>query len=215
MEKVREPEEVRRFILINEFPSGSGSGDGYGSGNGSGNGSGYGSGNGSGDGYGNGYGNGDGLEYFNGQKVYGIDGVNTLIDSVHGNYAKGRILSNDLITEDCYIAKQGNFFAHGDTLKEAFESVMEKCLENRPIEERIAEFNSKFPDRERKYPASEFFSWHHILTGSCLMGRKQFCKKHGLDYENGEYTVNEFIELTKDAYGGDNIIQLRDTLPTK
>ena len=247
MEKVVEKEEVRKFVLVDEFPdgygfgdgdgSGSGSGfgfgDGYGSGSGDGSGSGSGSGSGDGDGsgYGSGLGDGSGsgsgsgsgdgfgyrsdegsnIEALNGQKVYRIDDMPTLIDSVHGSYAKGRILRSDLTTEDCYIARCGNFFAHGETLRQAQADAREKYEENAPIEERIARFNERFPDRDAKVPASELFSWHHILTGSCLMGRKSFCEQRGLDYVSGQYTVNEFIELTKDAFGGNVIRQLKES----
>ena len=148
-----------------------------------------------------------------GKRIYKIDGVDTLIDSVHVNYARGRILRDDLTTHDCFIAKCGNYFAHGDTLKQALADAREKYEENAPIEERIARFNKQYPDRDVKVPASELFSWHHILTGSCLMGRKEFCREHNLDYENGSYTVNEFISLTRNAYGSGVIRQLENSRP--
>ena len=203
------------------YDDGIGHGYGYGCGGGStsdgeGFGNGRGDGYGSSDGYGYGYGYDDGgsnLEYLNFQKVYIIDGIGTLIDSVHGNFAKGRILNSDLTTLPCYIAKCGNFFAHGKTLKQAVSDAQEKYNANKPLEERILEFNKKYPDRGKKVPASELFSWHHILTGSCLMGRKYFCEQHNLDYVNGEYTVNEFIALTRDAYEGDIIKKLEVILP--
>ena len=50
-------------------------------------------------------------------------------------------------------------------------------------------------------------------TGSCLAGRKAFCEDRGLDYEHGHYTVNEFIRLTRNAYGGEAIEELEKTLP--
>lgn len=95
---------------------GDGYGSGYGSGSGYGDGSGYGSGNGSG--YGDGYGNGDGsgngsgygIKSFNGEKVYRIDGVNTIIHSVRGNTAHGEIVNDDLTLTQCYIVKQDGFF---------------------------------------------------------------------------------------------------------
>ena len=224
MEKVEEHEDVKRFVTIDEFSGGSGSGSGsgfgfdFGDGDGGGFGDGDGSGFGDGDGGGSGFGDGDGedngdshIKCLNGQKVYYIDSISTLIDSVHGNYAKGRILDDDLTTKDCFIAKCGNFFAHGETLKQAQSDAREKYEENAPIEERIARFNEQYPDRDVKVPASELFSWHHILTGSCLMGRKQFCEEKGLDYQNGQYTVNEFIQLTRNAYGGNVIILLEST----
>jgi hypothetical protein len=132
----------------------------------------------------------------------------TLIDSVHGNYAKGRILNEDMTAKECYIARCGNYFAHGETLKEAMYDAREKYEENSPIEDRIARFNELFPDRDIPVPASELFHWHHILTGSCKMGRVSFCESRGLDYKDGMYTVNEFIDLTKDAYGGEIIKKL-------
>ena len=142
-----------------------------------------------------------------------VDGVATFIDSVHGNYAKGKILHNDLTTQDCYIAKVGDYFAHGETLKQAFDDATEKYENNLPLSERIRRFNERYPDRDKKIPAKELFNWHHVLTGSCLMGRRNFCKNHGIDYENGSYTVNEFINITREAYGGDVIRKLEETMP--
>ena len=144
----------------------------------------------------------------NGQKVYYIDSIPTLIDSVHGSYAKGRILERDLSFTPCYIAKSQNFFAHGKTLKEAVADAKEKYEENMPIEERLELFNRQYPDREKKIPARELFDWHHTLTGSCLMGRKEWCKYKGIDVENDKFTINEFIELTRDSYGGEIIKKL-------
>jgi hypothetical protein len=192
-------EKIKRFLSDG---SGSGSGDGDGFGDGDGDGSGFGDGSGSGDG------DGDGIKQLNGKEVYQIDGISTLIDSVHSNYAKGRILNDDMTNKECYIAKCGNYFAHGETLKEAMYDAREKYEENSPIEDRIARFNELFPDRDIPVPASELFHWHHILTGSCLMGRVSFCESRGLDYKDGMYTVNEFIALTKDAYGGEIIKKL-------
>ena len=221
--------------------NGYGDGDGYGDGSGSGYGDGYGygtamlagygygkgSGDGSGDGYGSydgdgygsydgyGYGSGDGygISTLNGEHVYQIDDVPTLIDSVSGNFAKGRILRSNLTTRPCYIAKVGKFFAHGDTLREAMADAQAKYNAHRPLAERIADFNREFPDRDVEVDAARLFEWHHILTGSCLAGRKAFCEDRGLDYEHGHYTVNEFIRLTREAYGGEAIQELEKTLP--
>ena len=142
-----------------------------------------------------------------------VDGMPTLIDSVHGNYARGSILKSDLTLKPCYIAKEGNYFAHGNTLREALADATAKHERHLPVEERMARFNAQYPDREKKIPARELFEWHHKLTGSCLMGRQQWCEDRGIDYEHGEYTVNEFIELTRNAYGGDVIRQLEECKP--
>ena len=86
---------------------------------------GYGSCHGYGLGESTGYGDGFGrwIVSFCGQKVYRIDDVPTLIDHIHGNIAKGRILRDDLTTEDCYIVKQGSLFAHGETLRKAMDEL--------------------------------------------------------------------------------------------
>ena len=160
------------------------------------------------DGSGDGDGDGDGIDIFNHQKVYKIDGIQTIIDSVHGNYAKGKILNDDLTTKECFIAKCGNYFAHGKTLKQALLDASEKYNENKPLEERIKEFNEKFPEDNVLYSGSELFSWHHILTGSCLFGRQQFCESKGLNV-NSKYTIKQFISLTENAFGSDIIKKLK------
>ena len=198
--------------------SGEGSGFGYGSGYGYGSGScvgfgygyGYGSGYGSGDGSGDGYGSGDGIKTINGQAVHMVDDTPTIIRSVHGNYATGYILRQDLTTQPCFIAKRGNCFAHGHTLRAAVEDAERKYEQNLPVEERIKRFVEAYPDPTVKVPASELFDWHNRLTGSCLMGRQEFCRAKGIDYENGSYTVSEFINLTINAYGGHIISALKN-----
>lgn len=196
------------------YSDGSGYGSGYGSGHGdsSGYGSGYGDGSGSGDSYGSGYGHGYGmLKEWAGQHVYSIDGVATLIDSVHGNYAKGRILKKDLTTESCFIAKvEGRYFAHGETLREAMADAMNKAFEDLPEGERIDKFVAEYPDKNIVAKNADLFAWHNRLTGSCEMGRRAFAKEHDIDVENGSMTVDNFIKLTINSYGGEIIKKLKE-----
>lgn len=205
---MEEQNRIEKFLSVpcNGYNSNGGYGSGFAYNSGYRDGSGYGGEDGSG--YGDGY-----VNMLNGEHVYQIDAVPTLIDSVSGNFAKGRILSKDMTTRPCYIAKVCNYFAHGDTLREAMADAYEKYNENRPLTERIAEFNREFPDRDVKVDAARLFEWHHILTGSCLAGRKAFSEYRELDYEHGHYTVNEFIRLTREAYGGEAIQELENTLP--
>lgn len=194
------------------FDYGCGIGHGYGSDYS--NGDAYGKGTGYGKGAGHGYESGDGHGYgyrsqiksINGKAVYQINDIATIIDSVHFNYAKGYILNSNLTTTPCFIAKCGNFFAHGKTLKEAFADARKKYERNAPLEERIKLFNAKFPENDKPVAGRDLFEWHHILSG----GREQFCKEKGLDID-AEYTVREFISLTENAYGGDTIKQLKES----
>ena len=189
---------------------GFGSSYGYGDGCGYGYGCGYGTGNGAPEGTGRGCGDGSGIKSFCGQKVYQIDDVPTLIDHVHGNAAKGRILRADLSTEDCYIAKQGSLFAHGETLRAAMDALRDKLFEDMPEEERIAEF-VKAHEWGKQYPSADYYDWHHRLTGSCDMGRSEFAKRHGYRLTDDELlTVEEFIKLTENSYGGSVIRKLRE-----
>ena len=136
-----------------------------------------------------------------------VDDVQTIITSVRGNVAQGFILQSDLQLKPCYIVKENNEFAHGNTLRDAFTALLEKLYDNSTEEERIEAFKQKFPLYDTKYDNRDLFAYHHVLTGSCRMGRESFVADRGLSLD-GKTTVREFVELTKNAYGGDIIRQL-------
>ncbi len=133
-----------------------------------------------------------------------IDDMPTLIFEVRGNYAKGAILKSDLTAQPCFIAKVGNSFAHGETLKEAVADATAKDMEQRPLSDRIALMKEQMPDADTEAPFDVLYNWHHVLTGSCRAGRDAFCLKKGIDRE-ASYTVRYFLNLTKDAYGREAI----------
>lgn len=195
---------------------GDGYGDGYNYSNGYGDGNGYGNGKGRGNGYGNSYGIGygvgssRGIKNINGYNVYNVDNISTIFIHIRGNVAKGYILESNVILKPCFIVKGNGYFAHGETLREAQSALEEKILDDIDVEEKIEFFKEKFPDVNKKYPVKDFYQWHHILTGSCEMGRKSFAKKnHNIDIDNDLMTVKEFINLTENAYGGDIIRKLK------
>ena len=185
---------------------GNGSGNGYGYGNGDGYGDGYGSGNGDGDGYGNG--SGDGLNFFNGSIIYLIDGIQTIVTSVRNNIAKGFVVQSNLSLTECYIVKSNNMFSHGSSIKEALKSLEAKLLKKLPILERVKIFKNTFKDVNKKYSAIDYFNWHCNLTGSCELGRKSFVKDNNIDLKKDCFTVKEFINLTKNKYGSNVILEL-------
>lgn len=198
---------------------GFGLGDGCGSicRNGSGRGDGLGDGLGCGDGFGDcdayvdgsgaGSGVGDGVKELNGDNVYLVDEIQTIIKSVHGNIAQGFILNRDLTLQPCYIVKEQNLFSHGETLHDAFMALQEKLYDDSTEEERIEAFVKKFPDYDTPYPNRDLFTYHHVLTGSCRFGRESFCKDKGINLD-GSTTVREFVSLTKDSYGSETIRRL-------
>ena len=183
----------------------------YGVGSGSGSGSGYGSGNGYGNGNGYGSGNSSGVKTIGASRVYDVDGVPTLIDRIRGDIAKGRIVQDDLTTRPCWVARSGDYWAHGETAEQAMADARAKEAGNLPVEERIERFLAEF-DRETSHPARSLFDAHGALTGSCRMGREQFCRNRGIDLDTATYTVREFCAMTRDQYGSDVIRALEEKL---
>lgn len=88
MGKVME-DRIKQFLNIGD---GSGSGFGFGSGSGSGD--------------GDGYGYGFGVKSINGNPIYVVDNIPTIITNVKGNIAKGFILHTDLSLTPCFIVKK-------------------------------------------------------------------------------------------------------------
>ena len=217
---------------------GYGKGDGFGSGYGDGLGISYSEGFGfglylgSGDGHINGSGDGSGvsdgdcsedgsgeggdvsvmnIKTFKGHIVDYIDGVPTIITHIHNNVTSGFIIRFDMTLMPCYVAKAGNYFAHGKTLKDAVEDAEAKEVREMPIEERIEKFIEVFGSLDSEHTGKEFYDWHHILTGSCRMGRDKFCEENGIDLTK-KYSVRYFLNITKNSYGGDVIKQISEEL---
>ena len=140
--------------------------------------------------------------------MYNVDGLSTIITAIHGTIAKGFTIKNNCYLLPCYIARIGNYFAHGKTMKEAFADATAKYEQNKPVEERIDDFVNQFPTLDTEVPNADLYVWHNKLTGSCAFGRNEFAKSHGIDVNNGSMTVKEFISLTKSSYGGHIIKQL-------
>lgn len=204
-----------------------GSGSGYvcGYGDGFGDGSGYDYGDGYGDGFGFGYGDGSGsgsgfdsgfgyssssctdIIMFNTEKIYRIDEVPTIIRNIKKQIAKGFILKADLTLQPCYVAKVDNRYAHGNTIKKAVKQAREKAFELLSEDDRIKKF-WECHNLTGRYPARDLYEWHHILTGSCEMGRSQFVRERGVDLERDTFTVDEFVEMCKDRYCGEIIKKL-------
>ena len=140
--------------------------------------------------------------------VYYIDKVPTLISDVFVNIARGFVIKDDLTLEPCYIAKVGNFFAHGDNTHKAMQDAQAKYSANKPLEERIQDFVVANPSLDSICSCRYLFDQHHVLTGSCEMGRKTFCQAHGIDINHDTMSVRQFIDLTRDSYGSKVIKKL-------
>jgi hypothetical protein len=191
---------------------GSGSGLGYGDGAGTGSGHGNGSGTGSGHGDGSSCYGGRGIASVNGEAVHIVDGTQTIIRHARGNIARGFLLGSDLSRTPCFVVKDGDgeFFAHGKTLEGAFAALAKKQFAGMDEDGRVAAFLAAH-GKAGPYPNTDLFEWHGRLTGSCLMGREQFAKDHGIDM-GGEMTVAAFCLLTRGAYGGGTVMKIEEAI---
>lgn len=64
--------------------------------------------------------------------------------------AHGAILNGDLTLTPCYIVKQDNIFAHGETLREAMEALRDKLFEDMPEDERNDDADGIFGADKRR-----------------------------------------------------------------
>ena len=114
-----------------------------------------------------------------------------------------------MTTTPCFIVKSGSTFAHGETLHKAMEALTDKLVDDMPEEERIAAFWREHNQTD-KYSGRDLWHWHHRLTGSCEMGRNEFCRDRGIDIDGSTWTVAEFVALCKNSYGGAVIKKLEE-----
>lgn len=82
-------------------------------------------------------------------------------------------------------------------------------------EEEINEFIESFDNLVKKYKAMLFYERHYKLTGSCNLGRKSFADTNNIDLQKDKFTVQEFINLTKNSYGDDIILKLEKKIKNK
>ena len=208
----------------NRNGNGDGYGDGSGYGDGNGSGYGYGDGNGYGDGYGDGsrYGDGNGngnedgygdesrnlkIRRFRGSQVYYVDNIPCIFESVHENYAVIAVIDTNFFEpEKAFIGKFKNCLSHGETVKDAIRDARSKYYQSLDFNKAKAKLLSEFEIKGR-LTVKELYDWHGILTGSCSFGRTQFQQAHVLE-DDDLLSLEEFVNLTKDAYRGDRIASL-------
>jgi hypothetical protein len=188
---------------------GYGNGDGNGNGNGDGDGDGYGYGDGDGDGYGNGYGDGFKLHNYFGEDVYYVDGIPCTFISVVGECAKVNVIDiASFSTSEKYIYKFNGVFAHGNSLEIAKSDAERKYYSALKVDESVHIFKETFLPKT-EYPNEQFYNWHTILTGSCDSGKTMWIRQNRIDI-TGSMTRETFLELTKNAYGGDVIRKIME-----
>ncbi len=95
-------------------------------------------------------------------------------------------------TKPSYCIENVGTFAHGDTIREARESLLYKTGER----DKTAYAGWTM---DRKITKKEAIESYRVITGACEAGVKQFVQSHGK--LRRKYTVREVIEITRGQFG--------------
>ena len=124
-----------------------------------------------------------------------VDGIFTEVVYKKGNVYQVKRLNNP---KEFYLVTDGTKWAHGDTLKEAYQDLVYKVT-NRNKED----FEHLTLDSVLTF--EESIACYRTITGACSFGTRHFVESNG--FEKTDRTVREIIELTKDSYGSNSFNQ--------
>ena len=100
--------------------------------------------------------------------------------------------------ERVFVAKRGDFNAHGDTVKEAVSDLLFKEQQAMDVSEHVKRV------KEQGYVTPNDY---RLLTGACRQGTEQFLQANGFTWED-RLPIGEVCELVKDQFGGSRFIEL-------
>ena len=120
-----------------------------------------------------------------------FDGIGCAVISQKGNVYKVHNINSD---KESYVVTDGEYFSHGDTIKQAKEDLIYK-ISNRDT--------SQYKDLtlDSVVTKTEAIKMYRVITGACEAGTKHFVS--GLAKTKAKYKVSELIELTKGQYGNE------------
>jgi len=136
----------------------------------------------------------DGYYYKDGEKQYKAiiaDGILSEVIEHKGNVYKVKNYGSDNIS---YFIKDGDVCSHGETLKEAKESLIYK-LSNRDTSQ------YKGYTLDTKVSKKEAIRMYRAITGACEHGTRMFVTLSGKVPRS--LTIKKIIELTEGQYGND------------
>lgn len=126
-------------------------------------------------------------------KYVKVDGVFTEVLHKRGNVYEVKKLSDE---NKLYLVTDGeDRWAHGETIKEAKLDLLFK-ISNKCVED----YKGLTLDNVLSF--GDAIECYRIITGACSFGVKDFVNEFKI--EERDYSVGEMINLTKDAYGGEN-----------
>ncbi len=125
-----------------------------------------------------------------------IDGYLFVIEStkvkgdttIYKGYNIQNVKDNVITKDECYVAEQGVYYAHGKTIKKAVEDVNFKAISEKLKKEPI----NKDTIIDMKY--------YRLITGACEMGVQSFIKGNGL---KESYKASKLLPILEqsNAYG--------------
>jgi hypothetical protein len=126
---------------------------------------------------------------YNGKPHIIADGIVSEIVQQKGDVYKVKNLGK---TEQTWLVRNGEAWAHGDTLKEARESLIYKITEKD---------TSKYKGLPTDTPHSlpDIITMYRSITGACASGVRDFVENQ--TNTKNQYTIAETIVLTKGRYG--------------
>jgi hypothetical protein len=96
-----------------------------------------------------------------------------------------------------YVIQHGSYFSHGDTIKQARESLIYKISDRDTSEFEKLTLKSVLSKEEA-------IKMYRVVTGACETGTRYFVE--GLRTTKKSVTVKEIIDLTKGRYGNDRLV---------
>ena len=123
-----------------------------------------------------------------------IDNIKTIILQRKKNVIKGLFLYN---LQPCYVVEKDGVYAHGETLKEAKESLIYKIADRDK-----SDYENYTLDTEVTH--EEAIKMYRVITGACEIGTRNFVE-NVLVKKKEKYTVKEIIKLTKGQYGNETL----------
>jgi hypothetical protein len=126
-----------------------------------------------------------------------IDNMLSEIISQKGNVYKVKNYNKNTKSFDneiSYIVQDGDIYSHGETIKEARDSLVYK-ISNRDT--------SIYKDLKLDsiLTKTDAIKCYRVITGSCEFGVKSFVESVNIDKDN--FTIQEIIDITKGQYGND------------
>jgi len=132
---------------------------------------------------------------WNDGKYIRVDGIFTEVV-----YKKGNVYQVKELTDpnEFYLVTDGTKWAHGDTLKEAYQDLVYKVTNRNKEDFEHLTLNSLLTFEES-------IACYRTITSACSFGIRDFVQSNGI--EEKDRTISEIIELTRGSYGNDLFVQ--------